>query len=1101
MADVATPLRLLLADGPALQTGDGRLVELAPRDALLLAWLAIEGATPRTRLAQLLWPDSAAEAARNALRQRLFQLKKLCGAGLVQGQATLALADGVLHDLEDSDDVLAGIAPELGAELAEWLARQRGRRRERLRQSLAELADMAEGSRDWTDALMHARELLALDPLSEEAHRRVMRLHYLAGDRAAALLAFDACEQILKNEVGARPSAETLVLLRTIEDSTAAPTPAAVPASVLRPPRLIGRDAEWQALLQVWQSQGVTLLSGEAGMGKTRVLGDLALREGARAVRVSARPGDAGVPYVVLARLLRAWLEQPGVNLPERHRRELARVLPELDPAAVGSGGGRALGLREAIEATLAAAVKAGLAGVLVDDIHFADEASIEALEALLGAAPSLAWVLAWRAAELGPAARALEQVALGLTRTHALTLEPLTLAAVAELVDSLGVAPLSGARLGPALLRHTGGNPLFLLETLKALHLQGLPLDATQSQPALPSARNVVQLISQRLARLSPAALKLARCAALAGQDFSTALATEVLGVDPLDLADAWAELEAAQVLRDAAFAHDLIHDAARATVPPALALRQHALIAQVLERQGAPAQRIAAHWVASDMPLRAVPCLLEASRQAALALRPDEARSASLEAADLLSADGRDDEALQALVSLLETTYMPAGEATDAVLDRMAQLARRPIDRARVAVRRADILARSGDFGGAGALAEQALAAFEPVDGPAVAARLLSAVAAADLARGLHDRAVERMHRAAELAGRSGDLDAEATIAYMFGSVLDHAHRYAEAYLAHRRAHDLALQRKEPMGLISVAANIAGNRTQLGLFDSALEMVQHCFRTAAESGIDLASQWPSLRVHQAYALLGLGEYTQAMRCFEDAAADIERYMPSWLPAVLNMTAQLWMHLGQWARARQAITSSLAAGGASLPRYRARALRLRQEIAASCASPPIRRWPRSSQRSPRRQARWAPTRTDWSARLRCRRPKATCWRAACAMQRCRGRCPITSSRPRRAARRPRLAAGSLQRRQSMPEKRCGACARPRRPASTAAKCGWPRPRGWRMVRQTRELACWATHRHGFDGRRSSACRPSSATASCIATRPTASCSRWRHVS
>ena len=76
--------------------------------------------------------------------------------------------------------------------------------------SLTELSDMAEGANDWDDALTHAHELLALEPTSEEAHRRVMRLHYLAGDRAAALLAFDHCERVLKDEVGASPSAETL---------------------------------------------------------------------------------------------------------------------------------------------------------------------------------------------------------------------------------------------------------------------------------------------------------------------------------------------------------------------------------------------------------------------------------------------------------------------------------------------------------------------------------------------------------------------------------------------------------------------------------------------------------------------------------------------------------------------------------------------------------------------------------------------------------------------------------------------------------------------------------------------------------------------------
>ncbi|MBL0094150.1 MAG: hypothetical protein IPP50_18680 [Piscinibacter sp.] len=232
-------MQLHLATSPRVTGPDGATVPLAPRDAALLAWLALEGPTARTRLAGLLWPDSDAEAARNALRQRLFQLRRLLGQTLVSGNATLALAPGVLHDLADADSVLAGAADEFRGELAQWLEQQGERRRARLRDALAELSAGAEASRDYADALSHAQELLALDPLSEDAHRRVMRLHYLAGERAAALLAFDRCERLLKDEVGTHPGAETLALLATIEQAVPAAGPVVasrVPASVLRPP-------------------------------------------------------------------------------------------------------------------------------------------------------------------------------------------------------------------------------------------------------------------------------------------------------------------------------------------------------------------------------------------------------------------------------------------------------------------------------------------------------------------------------------------------------------------------------------------------------------------------------------------------------------------------------------------------------------------------------------------------------------------------------------------------------------------------------------------------------------------------------------------------
>jgi len=142
--------------------------------------------------------------------------------------------------------------------------------------------------------------------------------------------------------------------------------------------------------------------------------------------------------------------------------------------------------------------------------------------------------------------------------------------------VDSLAVDGLQGAALAPALARHTGGNPQFVLETVKALLLAngGDPGNTNAEAFAsgqLPLPRTVGRLIHQRLRQLSPGALKLARLAAVAGQDLSPALAAHVLAQGILDLADPWAELEAAGVLRGNAFAHDLVSEGTLDTMPPA--------------------------------------------------------------------------------------------------------------------------------------------------------------------------------------------------------------------------------------------------------------------------------------------------------------------------------------------------------------------------------------------------------------------------------------------------------------------------------------------------------------------------------------------------
>ena len=91
-------LRLLAV--PALVRGDGVLIALERKDAALLALLAVDGPTSRSRAAALLWPDAESQKARNSLRQRLFRLRRAAGSDIVEESAALALASGVVHEFE-----------------------------------------------------------------------------------------------------------------------------------------------------------------------------------------------------------------------------------------------------------------------------------------------------------------------------------------------------------------------------------------------------------------------------------------------------------------------------------------------------------------------------------------------------------------------------------------------------------------------------------------------------------------------------------------------------------------------------------------------------------------------------------------------------------------------------------------------------------------------------------------------------------------------------------------------------------------------------------------------------------------------------------------
>ena len=94
-------LRLNLLGAASWSSGNARAVPLEKRDAGVLAYLAIEGQTPRARLLELLWPDAERDVARNHFRQRLHRLKKAVGVELVEGAEMLSLAETIAVDARD----------------------------------------------------------------------------------------------------------------------------------------------------------------------------------------------------------------------------------------------------------------------------------------------------------------------------------------------------------------------------------------------------------------------------------------------------------------------------------------------------------------------------------------------------------------------------------------------------------------------------------------------------------------------------------------------------------------------------------------------------------------------------------------------------------------------------------------------------------------------------------------------------------------------------------------------------------------------------------------------------------------------------------------
>ncbi len=721
--------RLALLGVPVLQIQTRQLRPVERKTAGILAYLTLEGPTPRSRLAGLLWPGSSEATARNNLAQALRRLKQATGAELVRGADVLELqglevdvaALEVAHFagrhaevIQSQGRLLEGHDYDDCPDFDDWLIIRRERLDDLRRDSLTALADELEQAEQYREALSYAERLVELDPLSEAAHRRVMRLWYLSGDRPAALKAYDRCKAVLQRELGMAPLAETQALAAQIAQGSALTHSSrlprsTMPLSLIRPPLLVGREKLWAAMEEAYQKGQVVFLRGEPGVGKTRLATDFAASKG-RVVLLAARPGDAAVPYSSYARSLReSFSERPDLAgaLPAWVRRELARILPELEqepPPPLLSEADKLRFYDALAELTLFLHGGEVSSIQVSDDAQYLDPASLEAMLYQLnkyggvgkkGQPPFTIEI--YRRGEMSGA---IEQevfyplVERGLAVL--LDVEPLEPAEVETLVGSLEVAGLPA--LAPSLVRYAGGNPFFVLETARSLVESGALQKGVPQK--LPASGKVRALIQRRLERLSPLALNLARTAAVAGTDFSVALAARVLQTSPIALSEPLAELQTAQVMQGHAFVHDLLYEATLEGIPASIKLYLHQQVAAILEEQKAEPARIAAHWLGGGEALRAAPLLLEASRQADLASRTAEAMAFAQQAAQLYREFGQPDLELEALWQVGRLAQIGLLEPLAAAVRRMEQLATSPLECARTLNLKSFWLERTGQL-----------------------------------------------------------------------------------------------------------------------------------------------------------------------------------------------------------------------------------------------------------------------------------------------------------------------------------------------------------------------------------------------------------------
>lgn len=729
----------LLGSFQARTEPETRIALPTRKSQALLAYLALPPGRPhgRDKLAALLWGDMADREARGGLRQALSALRKLSTATTVlvlDGDSVALDPASVDVDVFEFERRVAEATPDAlalavslyrgdllenmalrEAPFEEWLLAERERLRQLALDAFAKLLRHQRSAGALVDAVTTALRLLAVDPLQEPVHRVLMRLYVERGRRAAALRQYQLCVSALARELRVEPEQATKQLYQEILRQRNAPlttdvespeqeeivsaSPRAHDDVLSRDVPFVGREAEMRCVRETldyeW-TDGVRIVAviGEAGVGKTRLVAEVAAEASARDSRVlvgRCHEAEQILPFGPWVDALRAANLHPAhdvVNgLAPLHRAALRRLLPELSKSEhdleVGPVDDRQL-FESVAQVIRGFSVRQRLM-LILEDVHWADEMSLRLLS-YVGRRlrdVTILVVCTARVEDLADAAalrRTLDDLRQRLIR---LPLMPLSRTDTLKLARALvpdAVKAEVVTDLFDRVWTASEGNPLVVVETLRALsEPTGLTPLASLALP-----HRVREAVGRHLESLSDRAREMAAVAAVIGHEFEFPLLQRAAGLDETETAEAVEELVRRRILvsvgEKLGFTHDRIREVAYQSI---LSERRRALHARITaaisdlyaSRLSDYIERLAHHAVRGKLRDQAIVYLRQAGSKAASNSAHVEAVANLTTALDLIptlpAGTDRDREELGIRLALGPTLQVTRGHAAPEVED----------------------------------------------------------------------------------------------------------------------------------------------------------------------------------------------------------------------------------------------------------------------------------------------------------------------------------------------------------------------------------------------------------------------------------------------
>ncbi|MCC7208187.1 MAG: AAA family ATPase [Anaerolineae bacterium] len=563
-------------------------------------------------------------------------------------------------------DFLAGFTLRNTPTFDEWQLFQTETLRHGLVGALERLVRGHSDRHEFEPAISYARRWLAVDPLDEAAHRSLIALYAGVGQRQAALRQYAECVRLLERELDIPPQPATMQLFEDIKENkhmvlrapiglpsrpgtdrrewsptgTMGPTgmthavlPFALLDRIMRG-QLVGREQEAAEINVLWDravsgAGQVLLISGEAGIGKTRLVREVAsLAETTRArVLIGRCDPEGSAPYAPISQVIRADFDQgvDGAQLPPDYiLADLIAFAPQLDQRFPEIPPNPPLDPhveRERMFDNFVSWCEWATAHIpmllVIEDLHWADASTLSLLRYLARHVHNvkLLLVMTYRDTEIELIeAHHLKNAVLDLNRDRLATFMSLPCLSREQTHDLL--ATLLGTEVGVTMelldriYHETEGNPFFTEEVCKSLIEEG-KLYFTGGYWRRSDIEDIVIPQSVRAAILSrveklPAAVQdVLRMAAILGREFDFATLQAMSECDEETLTATLEHAERVQLLTETqqagriqlVFAHGLIPFALRESLSGLRRQRLHRRAAIVIERQRPDDLEVLAH------------------------------------------------------------------------------------------------------------------------------------------------------------------------------------------------------------------------------------------------------------------------------------------------------------------------------------------------------------------------------------------------------------------------------------------------------------------------------------------------------------------------